>query len=370
MKAYRKFALLTVAATYFLIFVGGLVRVSGAGMGCPDWPRCFGRWFPPTSIAQLPADIDPATFNVTLAWIEYINRLVGMTVGFLILGVAILALKHFRREPRVLYPSLLAALLVAVQGWQGSQVVSSELAPFIVTIHMVLALIIVSLLIYAALESYVAGAARTGAVEFPRYGKMLVSVLWVAAIVQIILGSQVRQALEHLTAAYPHWSGAELFPKVGAINDLHLIFGLLVAALTLFTGLAVLRSEGGRDLSVRRIVWTLIGLVTLQAVSGLLLLASGLPALTDLFHLWMAALFVGLLLVLLVRVGNGRGLETSGQTGFGKTLALISITVVVMMATAYFVVRQAEESRNEGKSGRLDTEKLPEVEVSRPGITL
>ena len=370
MKAYRKFALLTVAATYFLIFVGGLVRVSGAGMGCPDWPRCFGRWVPPTSIEQLPAGIDPATFNVTLAWIEYINRLVGMTVGFLILGVAILALKHFRREPRVIYPSLLAALLVAVQGWQGSQVVSSELAPFIVTIHMALALIIVSLLISAALESYAVDVDRRAAVEFPRYSRTLVMVLWVAAIMQVVLGSQVRQALEHLAVAYPHWSGAELFAGVGAINDLHLIFGLMVAGLTLFTGLVVLRSEGGGELSVRWIVWSLIGLVAAQAVSGLLLLAWGLPALTDLFHLWMAALFIGLLLVFLVRVGNRHGFGTTRKTGFGRTLLLISIAVVIMMAAAYFVVRQAEESRNEGQSGRVDTEERLVTGISRLGITL
>ena len=154
MQSYRRMALWTTAATYFLIFVGGLVRVAGAGMGCPDWPKCFGRWIPPLSLEQLPPEIDPSTFNITLAWIEYGNRLAGVTVGFLIVATAILALIHFRRTPGVLYPSLAAGILVAIQGWQGSQVVASDLQPFIVTIHMVLALLIVSLLLYATLRSY------------------------------------------------------------------------------------------------------------------------------------------------------------------------------------------------------------------------
>ena len=345
MKAYRKFALLTVAATYFLIFVGGLVRVSGAGLGCPDWPRCFGRWWPPTSIDQLPPGIDPATFNVTLAWIEYVNRLVGMTVGFLILGVAILAIRHYRREPRVLIPSLLSAVLVAIQGWQGSQVISSELEPYIVTIHMVLALVIVSLLIYAILESYATSDSRQTVFDIPRHSRLLVIGLWCVTLVQIISGSQVRQSLEHSAAAHPDWTGEQLFSVVGAVNDLHLILGLLVAALTIFTGMTLLKSEAVKSPTVVRTVWSLIWLVVIQAVSGVVLMASGLPALTDLFHLWMAALYLGLLLVLLVVAGRRGGAILLWESGYRRTLTMVAAAVVVLLVVAYLVITQAEASR-------------------------
>ena len=73
MKLFQFFAYLSTGMTYLLIFIGGLVRVSGAGMGCPDWPKCFDRWIPPTNIDQLPEHIDPSKFNIVLAWIEYSN---------------------------------------------------------------------------------------------------------------------------------------------------------------------------------------------------------------------------------------------------------------------------------------------------------
>ena len=86
LTSFQRLALWTTATTYFLILVGGLVRASGAGLGCPDWPRCFGSWIPPASAADLPPQFDPALFNPTLMWTEYLNRLLGVTVGFLILA--------------------------------------------------------------------------------------------------------------------------------------------------------------------------------------------------------------------------------------------------------------------------------------------
>jgi len=193
-------------------------------MGCPDWPKCFGQWLPPLSLSQLPADIDPSTFNATLAWIEWTNRLVGMTVGFLILGVAILALRYYREQPGVLYPSLFAALLVAFQGWQGSVVVASELKPLIVSVHLVLALLIVCLLIYAVLRSYQRSSAVPGSKRaVPKQMGRLSKILWFGIIGQIILGSQVRQVIESASAKFPNAIGLELLELAGAIKDGHTI---------------------------------------------------------------------------------------------------------------------------------------------------
>ena len=147
-------ALTSTILSYLLIFVGGLVRVSGSGLGCPDWPKCFGRWVPPTSIEQIPAHIDPTAFNIVLAWIEYGNRMLGVIVGISILLMTIIAVIYFKKNSKILLSSLLSLFLVVANGGLGAIVVSSVLNPFIVSLHMILALFLVSVLSYATIESY------------------------------------------------------------------------------------------------------------------------------------------------------------------------------------------------------------------------
>ncbi|MEQ8407904.1 MAG: COX15/CtaA family protein, partial [Gammaproteobacteria bacterium] len=92
LRRFRRMALITLSAVYLLILVGASVRASGAGMGCPDWPTCFGQWIPPTSEAQLPDNYQEiyaelgygdTRFNVVKTWTEFANRLVGVTIGLL-----------------------------------------------------------------------------------------------------------------------------------------------------------------------------------------------------------------------------------------------------------------------------------------------
>ncbi|MCC6697489.1 MAG: COX15/CtaA family protein, partial [Candidatus Hydrogenedentes bacterium] len=106
--AFRRIGTTTIAAVFFLILVGGIVRASGAGMGCPDWPKCFDRWVPPTDESQLPPDYQEiykdrgyadTTFNAVKTWTEYINRLVGVTIGFLIFLTLLSSLGYLRSDP-------------------------------------------------------------------------------------------------------------------------------------------------------------------------------------------------------------------------------------------------------------------------------
>ena len=147
-------AVVSTVLSYLLIFVGGLVRVSGSGMGCPDWPKCFGRWIPPTNIDQIPSYIDATSFNIVLAWIEYGNRSLGVLVGFSIIVLNIIAIYYFRKETKLLVSAILSLILVGGNGGLGAIVVSSILNPFLVSLHMILALMLVSVLSYACIESY------------------------------------------------------------------------------------------------------------------------------------------------------------------------------------------------------------------------
>ena len=154
LSSFQRVAIVTTAITYFLILVGGLVRASGAGLGCPDWPKCFGSWIPPASAAALPLQFDPSQFNPMLMWTEYLNRLLGVTVGLLIFATVVSAWRHHRRDPRILWSAIAALLLTGFQGWLGGRVVAHELAAWIVTVHLIVALIIVSLLLYATVSAF------------------------------------------------------------------------------------------------------------------------------------------------------------------------------------------------------------------------
>lgn len=299
MTLFRRFALISTIGTYVVIFAGGLVRVSGAGLGCPDWPKCFGGWIPPLSAVDLPAGINPETFNFTLAWIEYLNRLSGMILGLFIAGTAVLALMRYRAVRSILYPSLGAALLVAFQGWQGGQVVISELQPLAVSIHLVLALIIVSLLTYVSQKAYyLEESSEAPAIAYPRAVPLSIAILWVLTVGQIVIGANVRAGIEALAATNPLASDHELLALTGGIKYAHVFLGVIVAALTLAVGIQIYRATPQPEVIVRMSVWWLILLVAAQMSVGTGLIAVALPPLLQLFHVWIASLFVGTLLVL------------------------------------------------------------------------
>ena len=229
---FRRIGILTVIAVYFLILVGGIVRSTGSGMGCPDWPKCFGSWVPPTNVNQLPEDylevykqkrieknqklagyLDKAgfeevaayifshpsqyiesEFNPTKTWIEYVNRLVGVAIGILIFLTVIYSVPFLKTDPTVFYLSFISFILVGIEGWLGSIVVSTNLLPVTITIHMALALVLVALLQYAVVRV----SERNSTTTLPYSGKLNL-MLWVVILTtfgQILLGTQLREEID------------------------------------------------------------------------------------------------------------------------------------------------------------------------------
>lgn len=298
---FRKLALITTLTTYFLIFVGGLVRVSGAGLGCPDWPKCFGSWIPPLSKAQLPAGFNPNTFNFTLAWIEYINRLVGMVVGLLILALAIMAIIHFRNYKKIFVPTILAGLLVAVQGWYGSVVVATKLQPETISVHLVLALFIVSLLIYVTQSISYLDVENIKS-KFPLKSGMII--LWILTLTQIILGTQVRSSVEILLDRFPLMFEHEILTQIGLINYIHSITGILLAVVAIFISFKIF-SMNSKELKLLSSFSLLLLLA--QIIIGSSMEIFGLPPVLQVFHLWISSIFIGIILIQYVELKHLTG---------------------------------------------------------------
>ena len=302
MSSFQRLAVWTTATTYVLILVGGLVRASGAGLGCPDWPRCFGSWIPPASAAELPAPFDVSQFNPTLMWTEYLNRVLGVAVGFLIFATLIGAIRHHRRVPGILWPTVAAFLLTGFQGWLGGRVVAHELAAWIVTVHLIVALMIVSLLVYATLYAFYRTAPSGTALPPPRIevpaqrrlGWLTVAVIAVT-LAQVALGAQVRGRVDAaLDEGTPRTAA---LATVGDYDRWHrdtaavVVGGTVLLLLLVVTNTAIPRP-------VSRAAYGTAGFVGLQVAIGLAMAYLGLTPALQVAHLSTSSLLLGSLTVL------------------------------------------------------------------------
>lgn len=295
LTSFQRLALGTTAATYFLILVGGLVRASGAGLGCPDWPRCFGSWIPPASAAALPPQFDVSQFNPVLMWTEYLNRLLGVAVGLLILATTISAWRQHRGQPRIVWTATAALLLTGFQGWLGGRVVAHELAPWIVTVHMIVALVIVQLLLFATIDSL----SRINLRALIARGWPALALI-VVTLVQIALGTQVRGAVD---VALDAGTARHLaLATVGRLDVLHR--DLAVAVLAGAAGLALWLLARRAAPPLLRWSWLVLSLAVVQVGLGVYLAYASLTPAAQVAHLTVASLLLGAETVLLVRFAD------------------------------------------------------------------
>ncbi|MEM1246313.1 MAG: COX15/CtaA family protein [Acidobacteriota bacterium] len=318
LRPFRRLALATVVAVYLLIGVGGLVRASGAGMGCPDWPKCFGQWVPPTAESQLPANYQEiyaehgygsSRFNVVKTWTEYINRLIGVVIGFLIFGTWIASWRTFRgRDGGLVAWCFSAFLLVGFQGWLGSVVVDSNLAPWLVTVHMILALVIVGILIYALARSQ-REVFDVDAIEPSGRIDLLFAACLVLSMVQIGLGSQIREHIDELGAAAV--ARADWIESLGLGIYVHRSLSLLVFAANVALVWS-LRQASRTANSVASLGNGLLVVLALEIAVGAVMFYFAVPAFLQPVHLVLAAVGGGLQLGMLIGYRYSSGSRAAG----------------------------------------------------------
>lgn len=293
---FPRLAIATTVITYLLISVGAIVRVSGAGMGCPDWPRCFGLWVPPTSVEQLPPlgsyhypkGWTVESFDPLMTWIEYGNRLLGALTGLFILATFISAIRTQRHNKGVLWPVVGAFVGVLYAGWLGGRVVAHELAPWMVTAHLLSAIFVVSCLVTAVVN------ATTTTASAPTASSLSASKLaWGGAVVALIqgaIGTQVRGTLDDIARHQPLLPRAERLAQVGLLDEVHRTLALLVAAAVVVLCVVVVKRVGGAGAR-----WSCVcaALVAVQFVVGVVLAYAGLPQVAQVFHLLCGALLLG-----------------------------------------------------------------------------
>ena len=300
-RLFRRLTLVTVVTVYLLIIAGGIVRSTGAGMGCPDWPKCFGSWIPPTEVSQLPSDYKEmygaklkgeVEFNVVKTWTEYVNRLLGAFTGVLIFAVLLASVPYLRQgRARLFYASLLAFLLVGFQGWLGSKVVSTELHPIMVTLHMVVAIVIVFVLLYILARSN-AEYLTAGTIRNERKIKAIVLGIIGLSFIQIVMGTQVREAMDTVIARLGYAARSQWIGELGLTFYVHRSFSIVVLLANVLMFYWVSKNVSPFSILYSLARWVLV-VVGLEIVTGVVLAYLGVPAFAQPLHLTLAILLAG-----------------------------------------------------------------------------
>jgi cytochrome c oxidase assembly protein subunit 15 len=333
-RRFRFWSITTVISVYLLILVGGIVRATGSGMGCPDWPKCFGQWVPPTSANELPVNYKQVytaqrvakneklgrtlaslgfkqvagdifahptqyietDFNAVKTWIEYLNRLLGALIGIFVFITAVLSLPYWRHDRPVFWLGVGSWLLTGVQGWLGSLVVSTNLLPIMVTIHMGLALLIVAMLLYAANRAQ-RGPEGGMKQENSAFGMAssagLQLLLWISLIViflQIVLGTQVREQVDQIASLTNYTNREGWVNQLGSTFKIHRSLSILV---TLLSGYIAYLLWPVAGMQLRRLLIATLGILGLEVIAGITLAYLAIPAVVQPVHLTLATLLFG-----------------------------------------------------------------------------
>lgn len=284
---FQIWAFSTIVAVIFLIGVGSLVRASGSGLGCPDWPKCFGSWIPPLSVDDLPPEFNKQQFNLFQTWTEYINRLVGVAIGVLIFVTTVFSFEYKKSKPLITWFSVASFILVGFQGWLGSVVVATELSAWVITAHMIVAMIILMLLIFAYYGSFSEKQIPKALTQNER--KILlpsVISLLVFMTIQVLWGTQVREEIDILTKNFSelpreYWIGA--ISDKNQFHDIHRSFSWIPLVISIFIWWRAFQSDTSP--TYYKYALSALLLIILQSAIGIVLSYYSMPAFMQVLHL-------------------------------------------------------------------------------------
>ncbi|MEH6407726.1 MAG: COX15/CtaA family protein [Leeuwenhoekiella sp.] len=322
---YRKSVVISLVLVYMVVIAGAVVRMTGSGMGCPDWPKCFGYIIPPTQESELlwqpdktykkgqviivdetlqvansdftTGDVytnenwskyakhDYAIFNPLHTWVEYANRLIGALAGFAVLIMAILSIRFWKKSKRIPILAWFTVFLMGLQGWIGATVVYSVLSPVRITIHMIIALVIVALLMYLLFLN-----------KSPKhifsFDSKFKTGMWLAlflTLVQIAMGTQVRQFVDDQVDLVGYGAKSLWLANPDLAFYFHRSFSIIVLAINIWLYLRNKRFNLGHKL----INWVMV-LIGVEIITGICMYYFDFPFLTQPLHLILASILFGL----------------------------------------------------------------------------
>jgi len=321
---FPKVVQITIISLYLIFLAGSIVRMTGSGMGCPDWPKCFGYYIPPTSEEQITwkpntefkkgyiiikdealfvaqKDIKTASqfnannwetytkhdyniFNKYHTWTEYINRLVSVLAGFVFLFLIYGASKFWKTDKRIPFLAFTAFFLMLFEAWLGKTVVDTNLTPTIITIHMVVGLLIIGLLLQ--LKFIVSDKKQYNYNSL--FNKLLiVSVIF--SLIQVAMGTQVRQFIDEQVKqlGFENKNYSLLDPNFKFYFHRSFTIAIVLVNLGMFYINQI------KKLGYKLVNW-IVFLIFLETITGILMYYAEFPMGTQAVHLLSGAILFGL----------------------------------------------------------------------------
>ena len=321
---YRK-TIISIVIVYLVILAGGIVRMTGSGMGCPDWPKCFGFLIPPTERSQLEwksnseynknqiviidetlfyandkfksknkfemsnwseyTKHDYSKFNVYHTWIEYINRLIGAIAGLSVLILFVNSLKFLKTKKIITGLSFLALIAIIFQAWLGKMVVDSNLMANTITVHMLMAIVLLFIL-FSILAISNPSKKR---VRISKNISILVLISIVLLLIQIITGTEVRKFIDLKMELFNYTEKERWFENITSSFSFHRSFSwaiIIVNSLIYFYA-----RKSGLKLKIIHIVNSLI---FFQISSGIIMYYFHFPFSSQPIHLLISTMIISI----------------------------------------------------------------------------
>ena len=333
---YNSLTKISLILLYLLILAGGIVRCTGSGMGCPDWPKCFGMYIPPTSVSQLPENYkekfvegrveknkrlskvlnaiglnetadkiindssiqDAEDFNPFKTWTEYINRLIGAIVGFSLIFIFISSINIKPFNLKLFILSFLSLVLVFFQAWVGSIVVSTNLLSGLITFHVIVALIIIcNVILCYYLSSKHSKVEKTSLLSYA------IALSLFLFLIQMILGTEVRESVDTFLKVFSFENRSQIIESLGSNFIIHRSFSLLILLLQIFiTYLVFIKSKHNKEF--KTITFIMLVLIISEILVGAGMAYFEIPRVLQPIHLLLAFMIVGLQFYIYLKNSN------------------------------------------------------------------
>lgn len=343
---FRSFLKASIFCTYLVILAGAVVRSTGSGMGCPDWPKCFGNYIPPTGISQLPEDYkdhyielrkaknlklakmirplgwnelatqiseDPSVYEETdfiwqKTWIEYVNRLAGASLGILLLLAFFTSGIYWQKRKKIPLVLFGIILVTGFQGWMGSVVVSTNLLPGILTAHMILAFVVIAGLIYLYVKT-AAGIRTTASFGISNTMRYALGVLIVLSLLQVLFGTQVRQQIDIIAKGFELQNRQLWIENLDWVFKVHRSFSILLLIGNGWICYQIFKYLNHYYAVFRAGIYLAI-FIGLSVLTGVIMAYLGIPAWAQPMHLVLSCLLFGVQVYLFVALGRKIRIET------------------------------------------------------------